>query len=316
MFAIVVRSGRSQARDAWYDLPVPGPFDTTTKYLVQTYPTDWVAFVGLGGTTPPEPVVVVDANLSAVSAEVDKVVRVGDAAPWLVHLEFQSTYDPTMGQRMLRYGSMLHVQHQIPVASVLVLLRPEADGPAIDGEYRVGLPGSQPYLWFRYEVRRIWQEPASTLLAGALGTLPLAALGADSQAELPSVLRTMDERFTREAPPSEAARLRVVTYTLLGLRYPRDVANQLMQGLHNMRDSSTYQAILDEGRVEGREEGRVEGRAAEARALLVHLGTRRFGPPDARAQAVLEAVHDPEQLDRWCRQLLDVESWQELLTTP
>jgi predicted transposase YdaD len=291
---------------------VPGPFDTTTKYLVQTYPTDWVTFVGLGATTMPEPVVVVDANLSAVSAEVDKVVRVGDADPWLVHLEFQSTYDPTIGQRLLRYSSMLHLQHQIPVASVLVLLRPEADGSAIGGEYRLGLPGSEPYLWFKYEVRRIWQESARTLLAGALGTLPLAALGADSPAEVPALLRAMEERFAREAPPAEAARLRVVTYTLLGLRYPRDVANQLMRGLRNMRDSSTYQAILDEGRVEGR----AEGRGDEARALLVHLGTRRFGSPDARTQAVLDAVHDPEQLDRWCRRLLDVESWQELLATP
>jgi len=68
------------------------------------------------------------------------VVRVGDTDPWLVHLEFQSTYDPTMGQRMLRYSSMLHVRHQIPVASVLVLLRPEADGVAIGGEYRLSVP--------------------------------------------------------------------------------------------------------------------------------------------------------------------------------
>jgi hypothetical protein len=79
-----------------------------------------------------------------------------------------------------------------------------------------------------------------------------------------------------------------------------------------MRDSSTYQAILDEGRVEGR----AEGRADEARALLVHLGTRRFGPSDASTQRALAAVQDPEQLDRWCRRLLDVSSWTELLTAP
>ena len=52
---------------------MPGPFDTTTKYLVETYPTDWITFVGLGGLSVPGPVQVVDANLSAVSAEVDKL---------------------------------------------------------------------------------------------------------------------------------------------------------------------------------------------------------------------------------------------------
>jgi hypothetical protein len=67
---------------------VPGQFDTTTKFLVETYPADWMTFLGLG---PSGPVEVIDADLSTVSAEVDKVVRVGKRSPWLAHLEFQST---------------------------------------------------------------------------------------------------------------------------------------------------------------------------------------------------------------------------------
>ena len=26
--------------------PVPGPFDTTTRYLVEAYPADWLSFLG------------------------------------------------------------------------------------------------------------------------------------------------------------------------------------------------------------------------------------------------------------------------------
>jgi hypothetical protein len=26
---------------------VPGPFDTTLNYLIQSYPADWVSFLGL-----------------------------------------------------------------------------------------------------------------------------------------------------------------------------------------------------------------------------------------------------------------------------
>jgi len=284
---------------------VPGPFDTTTRYLVQTYPDDWIAFLGLTSLGPIE---VIDANLSVVSAEADKVVRVGDATPWLAHVEFQSSYDPTIGQRLVRYNTMLHLQHRVAVASVLVLLRPSADGAGIDGAYRAALPGADPYLTFGYEVRRIWQEPAGAFLDGALGTLPLMPLGAVGRAELPSVLRAMERRFEHEATVAEAARLRVVTYTLLGLRYRRDDVDQLMPGLENMRESSTYQAILDEGRVEGRVE--------EARALLIHLGTRRFGPPDARTRGTLELVCDPDRLDGWCKRLLDVSGWDELLVSP
>jgi hypothetical protein len=96
---------------------VPGPFDTTTRYLVETYPVDWLSFLGFD---PAGPVEVVDANLTAVSAEVDKVVRVGGTTPWLVHLEFQSSYDATIGERLLRYNAMLHLESRLAVASVLV----------------------------------------------------------------------------------------------------------------------------------------------------------------------------------------------------
>jgi hypothetical protein len=142
--------------------------------------------------------------------------------------------------------------------------------------------------------------------------LPLAPLGATRRTALPGLLRAMDQRFEQEATVAEAGRLRVVTYTLLGLRYPPDLADQLMPGTRSMRDSSTYQAIVEEGRVEGR----AEGRADEARALLVYLGTRRFGPPDASIRDALDAVRDPERLDGWCKRLLDATSWAELLATP
>jgi hypothetical protein len=59
----------------------------------------------------------------------------------------------------------------------------------------------------------------------------------------------------------------------------------------------------------------VQGRAAEARALLVYLGTRRFGAPDLRVRARIDAVQDPDRLDGWCRRVLDVAGWDELLAT-
>jgi hypothetical protein len=295
---------------------MPGPFDTTTRFLVQQYPADWIAYLRLG---PPGPVRVVDANLSMVTAEVDKVIEVAAETPWLAHLEFQSSHDATMGARMLRYNSMLHLDDRAerqalrPVASVVVLLRPAADGPALRGEYDAALPGSGPYVRFAYAVRRVWQEPTDEILNGGLGTLPMAPLSDVTPPDLPAVLRAMDDRFSRESPPAEAATLRVVTYTLLGLRVPPARADQLMPGLRAMRDSSTYQAILEEGRVEGRVEGRSEGRVEEARELLIDIGSRRFGPPDARASATIAAIDDHARLHGLVTRSLDAPSWDELL---
>src|SRR5437588_6282854 len=50
-----------------------------------------------------------------------------------------------------------------------------------------------------------------------------------------------------------------------------------------MKESSTYQAALEEGRSEGRSEGRI----AEARRLLLFVGTARFGPPDEPTRAAI-----------------------------
>jgi predicted transposase YdaD len=79
-----------------------------------------------------------------------------------------------------------------------------------------------------------------------------------------------------------------------------------------MRESTAYQAILDEGRAEGE----AKGRAEEARKLLLRQGHRRFGPPSAVQEAALVAITDLDRLERLSDRLLDVGSWQELLDTP
>ena len=68
-------------------------FDAATKQLVETRPADWLAFLGLPGTGAS----VVDADLSTVTAEADRVVRVDNGPlPYLLHVEFQASYDPEM----------------------------------------------------------------------------------------------------------------------------------------------------------------------------------------------------------------------------
>ena len=57
-------------------------------------------------------------------------------------------------------------------------------------------------------------------------------------------MRRMAARLEQETPARDAGELWVATYTLLGLRYTRDEAAQLLRGVRNMRESVTYQAIL------------------------------------------------------------------------
>jgi hypothetical protein len=56
---------------------VPKPFDAATKHLIESQPGDWLEYVGLARVA----VDVVDADLSTVTADADKVLRIRDEVP-------------------------------------------------------------------------------------------------------------------------------------------------------------------------------------------------------------------------------------------
>ena len=71
-----------------------------------------------------------------------------------------------------------------------------------------------------------------------------------------------------------------------------------------MRESSTYQAILDEGRIE------------EAQETLLRLGQYKFGSPRDAITASVKAITDRERLHRMTDQIFMASGWDELLATP
>jgi predicted transposase YdaD len=118
----------------------------------------------------------------------------------------------------------------------------------------------------------------------------------------------MRQRLDREATKSQAGMLWAATYVLMGLAYPDELIERLVEGVQGMKESVTYQKILREGRVEGRVE--------EARRILRRQGTRRFGTPDAPIDDALDAIADLERLEQLSDRILDVKTWDELLAQP
>ena len=92
------------------------------------------------GVPESAPVTVIDADVSTVTAAADKVLRVDEPEPWVLHLEFQASYDAALSQRILRYNVLLGVRHSLPVRSVAILLCPKADGKATTGRVQAKLP--------------------------------------------------------------------------------------------------------------------------------------------------------------------------------
>jgi predicted transposase YdaD len=118
------------------------------------------------------------------------------------------------------------------------------------------------------------------------------------------VIGRVVERLEREATPEDRAKLLAATYVLAGLRVTPEVAERLFQGVRAMKESSTYQAILAEGRTEALQK------------TLLRQGRQRFhNPPSEAVQAAIQTITDAGRLERMTERLLIVSSWQELLET-
>lgn len=281
------------------------PFDAATKYLIESRPSDWLALAGFPAGLP---VQVIDADLATVTSEADRVLRVNADPPWLAHLELQASHDADLAGRMLHYNVLLQRRHHLPVWSLVVLLRPEA-GRRETGTLERRMPDGRAVHLFHYGIVRAWRLPVEDVMAGGLGTLPLAPISDVPRQSVVSVVARMEARIEREADPAQAGQLWTAAYVLLGLRYAPEMASRLMRGVRTMRESSTYQAILEEGEARGV----AIGEANAARNLLLRLGAHRFGDPDASTRARIEALPDAARLSALAERLLDVESWDELL---
>ena len=181
---------------------MPKPYDATTKFLVEGFPADWLAFAGLG---PVGRVDVIDANLSTITAEADKVLRVDGPEPWLAHVELQTSHEADLPRRLLRYNTLLDDRHDLPTRSLVVLLRPEADGADLTGVYRRSLPGGPdlPGVPLR---RGPGLAPArGVVLAGGLGTLPMAPVSDLAKMEPAEVIRRMERTDRPGAAPRSPA---------------------------------------------------------------------------------------------------------------
>src|SRR5262249_34983359 len=148
---------------------------------------------------------------------------------------------------------------QVPVHSIVILLRPQAQHFQTTGRIEYASRPGRGKMDFHYEVGRLCERPVEQLLTGPLGPVPLAPLGRPApgqppQEALASVIDRLAERLQREAP-AQSERLLTAAYVLTGLRLEWDLIRNLFAGvlpMDVMRESTVYQGILNEGREEGR----------------------------------------------------------------
>lgn len=76
-----------------------------------------------------------------------------------------------------------------------------------------------------------------------------------------------------------------------------------------MRESSTFQAILEEGIEMGVERGSID----TLQETLLRFGIRRSGEPSALVEAKINTTRNLPTLKAWEERFYAVETWDELL---
>jgi hypothetical protein len=100
-------------------------------------------------------------------------------------------------------------------------------------------------------VIRVWEDDPELYLTGGLGLVPLAPLTDVSLADLPGVIRRMEDRIDQEPPPRRL-NFWTATYLLMGVRYEVELIDHLLERVQTVPQSTTYQKILNKGVEEGR----------------------------------------------------------------
>src|ERR1700704_5130305 len=92
-----------------------------------------------------------------------------------------------------------------------------------------------------------------------------------------------------------------------------NIGTSCPKGVGGMKESVTYQAIVEEGMEKGWIKGKLEGKLEGKRETLLRLGIKQFGAPEGSTVSVIEGISDLDLLDRLCERVLNVANWQELL---
>ena len=286
------------------------PFDATLNALIDLRPGDWAdGFARIAGI-PPGPSVELDTDL-ATTLQADKLFRMEGECPSLLHLELEA--NPRLGipRDLMRYNTLIDHRHDLPVTSVLILLRPKAFASDQTGVHRRYDVKGNLIAEFHYRVEKVWDRPVDYWLSAELGMRPLAVLTDEASRNLQRGVDALVDSIEGRDNAAEIKALLASAYVLCGLRYERDAITQAFGRLNMLlEESTTYQGILEEGKARGLSQGLSQG----LRNTIIRIGSKRFGPPTESMSRTLHGIEDASRLEILADRILDAGNWDDLVT--
>jgi predicted transposase YdaD len=156
-------------------LEVAKPWDDTLKHLIRTDPQAFVQWlIPHAQYTLERP-----SKLEQEDLEVDALLEVIiEGQLMLLHIEFQTYYDPTMDERLLRYNVLARMKYGLPVLSGVIYLL--ADGAVPSSPLTWKVPSGQMVLEFHFLSIQLAALSQDDLLQfGIFGLVPLSPFTRD-----------------------------------------------------------------------------------------------------------------------------------------
>jgi predicted transposase YdaD len=213
---------------------------------------------------------------------------------------------------LFQYNTLMHVSTELPVHSVILLLRPKANSSDLTGEYVVDGADGKPISIFRYHVLRLWEESIDTLLSAGIGLAPLALLTNESDRDFAGAVSRVQERLRFGGVPANLESSLMNASFMLGcLRRDWDKIEELYRSVAmsiELEESTMYQMI--------HRRGEERGRTREAQETLLRLAGKQFGQPTPQIELSVRSVSDRPRLERMTDRLSLAADWDDLLATP
>jgi predicted transposase YdaD len=315
------------------------------SHLSRFLPAEVLAELRIEEATP-YPGTVVDAKLKEHHADLIYRVplrhrshatllddQIPDEALLFMLFEHQSTLDPLMALRLLRYMTAVWDNYLrqtkaalLPPTVAVVLYHGErpwdvsphfTDIVAFPPDRTTALHLHVPS--FSYIVNDLSSIPDEVLQAGALDGLVrlLFKYSRDDllSQKLPEWVALFDQVAAEGTSGLQGLSL-VVEYLMQGRRVPPqviDIIGELVSAEVRQIFKSTADLLREEGEARGRAEGRAEGEArGRAKDILRILAAHRL-PVSSDLEALILGCHDLAQLDRWFDRALTARTIDDVL---
>jgi hypothetical protein len=239
-------------------------------------------------------------ELNAVTRRLDFVLKLkrGNEV-YLRHLEFEVKYRKGLVLRVFEYAAALAVEHGLPVASTVIILK----GPAPSSLVHEERIGGRVVCRRRISVVRLWRmDPAAAMRLGLGGAALVGLMGRRNL----RVLSAAAGRIKANSSPRQCRDLWTVLRMLSEGRYTareleRVVPKEVVMGSSLVAEVKRRSRA--EGRAQGREEGRAEGRAegevVVARSLCAELVKQHHAAILSAVAPALAACADAGRLHDW-----------------